>query len=50
MSEAHDTLDAKDEQFFFEEQGKPFIRHDELKALQRRYEIQQAEAVRVGCA
>ena len=34
----------KDEQFFFEEQGKPFIRHDELKALQRRYEIQQAEA------
>lgn len=34
----------KDEQFFCEEQGKPFIKHDELQALQRRYEKQQAEA------
>ncbi|MEZ8306773.1 integrase family protein [Vibrio splendidus] len=34
----------KDEQFFFEEQGKAFIRHDELQALQRRWEKQQVEA------
>jgi hypothetical protein len=34
----------KDEQFFCEEQGKPFIRHDELQDLQRRYEKQQVEA------
>ncbi|MDB2373068.1 integrase family protein [Psychrosphaera haliotis] len=34
----------KDEQFFCEEQGKPFIKHDELQALQRRYEKQQIEA------
>ncbi|TKF32986.1 integrase [Vibrio kanaloae] len=34
----------KDEQFFCEEQGKPFIKHDELQALQRRYEKQQVEA------
>ncbi len=33
----------KDEQFFCEEQGKPFIKHDELQALQRRYEKQQVE-------
>ncbi|HBU8768888.1 TPA: integrase family protein [Klebsiella pneumoniae] len=33
----------KDEQFFCEEQGKPFIKHDELQALQRRYERQQVE-------
>ncbi|CAK1750639.1 gamma-mobile-trio integrase GmtZ [Vibrio crassostreae] len=34
----------KDEQFFSEEQGKPFIKHDQLQALQRRYEKQQIEA------
>ncbi|MCG9612691.1 integrase family protein [Vibrio harveyi] len=34
----------KDELFFCEEQGKPFIKHDELQALQRRYEKQQVEA------
>ncbi|MGL1163431.1 gamma-mobile-trio integrase GmtZ [Vibrio parahaemolyticus] len=34
----------KDEQFFCEEQGKPFIKHDELQALQRRNEKQQVEA------
>lgn len=34
----------KDEQFFCEEQSKPFIKHDELQALQRRYEKQQVEA------
>ncbi len=34
----------KDEQFFCEEQGKPFIKHDELQALQRRYEKQRVEA------
>lgn len=34
----------KDEQFFSEEQGKPFTQHDELQALQRRYEKQQVEA------
>lgn len=34
----------KDERFFCEEQGKPFIKHDELQALQRRYEKQQVEA------
>lgn len=34
----------KDEQFFCEEQGKPFIKHEELQALQRRYEKQQVEA------
>ncbi len=34
----------EDEQFFCEEQGKPFIKHDELQALQRRYEKQQVEA------
>ncbi|MCG3727069.1 gamma-mobile-trio integrase GmtZ [Vibrio cincinnatiensis] len=34
----------KDEQFFCEEQGKPFIKHDELQVLQRRYEKLQVEA------
>ena len=34
----------KDEQFFCEEQGKPFIKYDELQALQRRYEKQRVEA------
>ncbi|MEF1203862.1 integrase family protein [Vibrio owensii] len=34
----------KDEQFFCEEQGKPFIKQDELQTLQRRYEKQQVEA------
>ncbi|WP_268982868.1 integrase family protein [Vibrio parahaemolyticus] len=34
----------KDEQFFCEEQGTPFIKHDELQALQRRYEKQKVEA------
>lgn len=34
----------KDEQFFCEEQGKPFTKHDGLQALQRRYEKQQVEA------
>ena len=34
----------KDDRFFCEEQGKPFIKHDELQALQRRYEKQQVEA------
>ncbi|MCF4176310.1 gamma-mobile-trio integrase GmtZ [Vibrio sp. McD22-P3] len=36
--------ELKDEQFFSEEQGKPFIKYDELQALQRRYEKQQVEA------
>ncbi|MFB2637717.1 integrase family protein [Shewanella bicestrii] len=36
--------DLKDEQFFCEEQGKPFIKHDELQALQRRWEKQRVEA------
>jgi len=34
----------KDEQFFCEEQGKIFIKHSEVQALQRRYEKQQVEA------
>lgn len=34
----------KDEQFFCEEQGKPFTKHSELQSLQRRYEKQQVEA------
>ena len=34
----------KDEQFFCEEQGKPFIKHDELQTLQRRWEKQRVEA------
>ena len=34
----------KDEQFFCEEQGKPFTKHDEMQVLQRRYEKQQVEA------
>ena len=34
----------KDEQFFCEEQDNPFTKHDELQALQRRYEKQQVEA------
>ncbi|MEL5970692.1 integrase family protein [Vibrio cholerae] len=34
----------KDEQFFCEEQGKPFIKHNELQTQQRRYEKQQVEA------
>jgi len=34
----------KDEQFFCDEQGKPFTKHDGLQALQRRYEKQQVEA------
>lgn len=34
----------KDEQFFCEEQGKPFTKHSELQALQRRHEKQQVEA------
>ncbi|WP_345860589.1 gamma-mobile-trio integrase GmtZ [Shewanella algae] len=43
--EIEGELDAlKDEQFFCEEQGEPFIKHDGLQALQRRYEKQQVEA------
>jgi hypothetical protein len=34
----------KDEQFFSEEQGTPFTKHDEMQVLQRRYEKQQVEA------
>ncbi|WP_227609466.1 integrase family protein [Acinetobacter sp. CS-2] len=34
----------KDEQFFCEEQGKPFIRFDELQVLTRRWEKQRVEA------
>tara|TARA_R110002050_G_C8951563_1_gene513427 strand:+ start:1584 stop:4238 length:2655 start_codon:yes stop_codon:yes gene_type:complete len=34
----------KDEQFFCEEQGTPFTKHDDMQALQRRYEKQQVEA------
>jgi hypothetical protein len=33
----------KDEQFFCEEQGAPFTKHDEMQVLQRRYEKQQVE-------
>jgi len=43
--EVEGELEAlKDEQFYCEEQGKPFIKHNELQALQRRYEKQQVEA------
>jgi hypothetical protein len=34
----------KDEQFFCEEQGAPFTKHDEMQVFQRRYEKQQVEA------
>lgn len=34
----------KDEKFFCEEQGKPFTRHEEMQALQRRHEKQSVEA------
>ncbi|ELY5191267.1 integrase family protein [Shewanella sp. JNE10-2] len=34
----------KDDHFFCEEQGKPFIKHDELQTLQRRWEKQRVEA------
>ncbi len=34
----------KDELFFCEEQGKPFIKYNEMQALQRRFEKQQVEA------
>lgn len=34
----------KDEQFFCAEQGKPFIKYNDLQALQRRYEKQTIEA------
>ncbi|PMG43452.1 integrase family protein [Shewanella sp. 10N.286.52.B9] len=34
----------KDEQFFREEQGAPFTKHDEIQVLQRRYEKQRVEA------
>ncbi len=34
----------RDEQFYCEEQGVPFIKHDKLQALERRYEKQQVEA------
>jgi hypothetical protein len=34
----------KDEHFFSEEQGTPFIKHGEMQVLQRRYEKQQVEA------
>lgn len=34
----------RDEQFFCEEQGKPFLKLNELQVLQRRYEKQQVEA------
>jgi len=34
----------KDEQFFCEEQGAPFTKHDGMQVLQRRYEKQQVEA------
>jgi len=34
----------KDEQFFCEEQGTPFTKHDDMQVLQRRYEKQQVEA------
>lgn len=34
----------KDEQFFCEEQGTPFTKHNDMQVLQRRYEKQQVEA------
>jgi hypothetical protein len=34
----------KDEQFFCEEQGATFTKHDDMQVLQRRYEKQQVEA------
>tara|TARA_R110002153_G_scaffold107268_2_gene247270 strand:+ start:13 stop:1146 length:1134 start_codon:yes stop_codon:yes gene_type:complete len=34
----------KDKQFFCEEQGTPFTKHDDMQVLQRRYEKQQVEA------
>lgn len=43
--EIEGELDAlKDEQFFCEEQGAPFTKHDDMQILQRRYERQQVEA------
>lgn len=34
----------KDEQFFCEEQGTPFTKHNDMQVLQRRYEKQKVEA------
>lgn len=34
----------KDEKFFCEEQGKPFTKHEQMQALQRRHEKQSVEA------
>lgn len=34
----------KDENFFCEEQGKPFTKHEEMQVLQRRHEKQSVEA------
>lgn len=43
--EIEEELEAlRDEQFFAEEQGRPFIQQVKLQALQRRYEKQQVDA------
>jgi hypothetical protein len=43
--EIESELEAlKDEQFFCEEQGAPFTKHNDMQVLQRRYEKQQVEA------
>lgn len=44
-AEIEGDLEAlKDELFFAEEQGTPFIKHSELQVLERRYEKQKVEA------
>jgi hypothetical protein len=45
LVEIEGKLEAlKDEQFFCEEQGAPFTKHDDMQVLQRRYEKQQVDA------
>ena len=39
-----DLDDLKDEMFLCEQDGRPFARHEELQALERRYEKQMVEA------
>lgn len=44
-AEIEGQLEAlKDEMFIAEEEGKPFLKHSELQALERRYEKQRVEA------
>lgn len=44
-TELEGELDAlKDEHFIAEERGEPFVKHDQLQVLERRYEKQRVEA------